>query len=286
VTRGGAAALVVICLTIGAVGADRSAGAGAARNGRIFFERGFDLYSIDPSGRDLTRITHTRASEQDPSAGPAGTELVFRTGSDEIARIRSNGTKRVNLTRNGAHDFAPAWGAAGRIAFTSSRAGGQTISTMDRNGRGARRVSPADGEYPASSRDGRWLAFSRPSGATYDLWVMRSNGTGLAQLTDTITIWEGTPSWSPDSRTIVFSRGDPNGGLGGRKLWLVDRAGGGLRQLTRGRGNDDFAPSWSPDGRRIAFTRNDRLFTIAASGARPRSLGVSASLPDWATAAR
>jgi Tol biopolymer transport system component len=235
VTRGRAAGLAVICLTVNAVGADRSAGAPAAHNGRIFFERGFDLYSIDPSGRNLRRITGTRAPEQDPNAGPGGTELVFRTANDEITRIRSNGTKRVNLTRNDAHDFAPAWSARGTIAFTSSRAGGQTIWTMDRNGRRARRVSPADGEYPAWSRDGRWLAFSRPSGATYDLWVMRSNGTGLEQLTDTISVWEGTPSWSPDNRTIVFSRGDPNGGLGGRKLWLVDRAGGGLRQLTAGR---------------------------------------------------
>jgi TolB protein len=117
--------------------------------------------------------------------------------------------------------------------------------------------------------------------------VMRANGVGLEQLTDTITIWEGTPSWSPDNRTIVFSRGDPNGGLGGRKLWVVDRVGGGLRQLTRGRGNDDFAPSWSPDGTRIAFTRNNVLFTIdAGGGARPRSLGVAASLPDWASAGR
>jgi TolB protein len=281
---------VLVCSTVGSLGgsrlADVSVGAPAARNGLIFFERSDDLYSVQPSGRNLTRITRTRAHEQDPSAAPGGAELTFRTGNDEIGRIRSNGTSRVNLTRNGAHDFAPAWGSAGRIAFTSSRSGGQTIWTMDRNGRRARRVSPADGEYPAWSRDGRWIAFSRPSGATYDLWVMRANGTGLKQLTDTITIWEGTPSWSPDNRTIVFSRGDPNGGLGGRKLWRVDRAGGGQRQLTSGRGDDDFAPTWSPDGTKIAFTRNDKLFTMDASGARPRSLGVSASLPDWATAPR
>jgi len=290
VTSGRAARLALLCSALGVLGsaasADPSAGAPAVGNGRIFFTKGGDLYSIDPSGRNLRRITRTRAPEDDPSAAPGGAELVFRTGNDEIARIRSSGAGRVNLTRNGAHDFAPDWGRTGRIAFTSSRAGGQTIWTIDRWGRRPRQVSPADGEYPAWSRDGRWIAFSRPSGATYDLWVMRANGVGLEQLTDTITIWEGTPSWSPDNRTIVFSRGDPNGGLGGRKLWVVDRVGGGLRQLTRGRGNDDFAPSWSPGGTRIAFTRNNVLFTIDAGGARPRSLGVPASLPDWASAGR
>jgi TolB protein len=288
VTPGRPARLVVACLTLGSLGAvewpELSPGAPAVRNGRIFFSKSDGLYSIGADGRNRRRITRTRAHEQDASAAPGGAELVFRTGDDEIGRIRSDGTHRLNLTRNDAHDFAPAWGSSGRIAFTSSRSGGQTIWTMDRNGRRARRVSPADGEYPAWSRDGRWIAFSRPSGATHDLWVMRANGAGLKQLTDTITTWEGTPSWSPDNRTIVFSRGDPNGGLGGRKLWVIGRAGGGLRQLTRGRGYDDFAPSWSPDGTRIAFTRNDELFTIDASGADARSLGISGELPDWATA--
>jgi Tol biopolymer transport system component len=112
---------------------------------------------------------------------------------------------------------------------------------------------------------------------------MRSNGAALRQLTDTITIWEGTPSWSPDNPTIVFSRGDPNGGLGGRKLWLIARTGARLRQLTAGRGNDDFAPSWSPDGSAIAFTRDNELFTIKADGSKPRDLHVAASFPDWAS---
>jgi Tol biopolymer transport system component len=79
----------------------------------------------------------------------------------------------------------------------------------------------------------------------------------------------------------VFSRGDPNGGLGGRKLWTIDRSGRGLHRLTTGQGNDDFAPTWSPDGARIAFTRNDTLFVMREDGTHVRSLGVRAGLPDW-----
>jgi Tol biopolymer transport system component len=261
-----------------------SATGATARNGKIFFEHRGDLYAIDASGTNLERITRTRGDELDPTASPGGRELAFRTGGDEIARIRHDGTGRTNLTNNGAHDFAPAWAVSGRIAFASSRSGGSTIWTMDRKGRHVRRVSAADGEYAAWSRESRWLAFSRPSGATYDLWVMRADGRGLRQLTDTITVWEGTPSWAPDNRTIVFSRGDPNGGLGGRKLWTIDRDGSSLTQLTGGRGHDDFAPAWSPDGTRIVFTRNDRLFTARADGTGLRDLHVMAAFPDWATA--
>ena len=277
-----AISLAVVPLA-GAGSADDSAGAASIHNGRIFFTNRDDLYAIDPRSGNARRVTRTRGQETDPSASPGGREVVFRTGSDEIVRVRSDGTDRVNLTHNGAHDFAPAWGSSGRIAFTSSRSGRGTIWTMDRRGRHVERVSTADGEYPAWSRDGRWIAFSRPSGATFDLWVMRANGSGLTQLTDTITIWEGTPSWSPDNRTIVFSRGDPNGGLGGRKLWVIAREGGTLRRLTTGHGNDDFAPAWSPDGTMIAFTRNNELVTMRANGSKLRSLHVSATLPDWAS---
>jgi len=196
-----------------------------ARNGPIYFEKNNDLYAVDSSGANLRRITRSHAQELDPSVSRDGTEIAFRSGRDEIFRIGVDGKNRVNLTHNGAHDLSPAWGPTGRIAFASTRSGTSAIWTMDRQGRRAHEVSRADGEYPAWSRDGKWLAFSRPSGATYDLWVMRSDGSGLKQLTDTIVIWEGLPSWSPDNRTIVFSRGDPNGGLGGRKLWTIDRTG-------------------------------------------------------------
>ena len=252
-----------------------------ARNGPIYFEKNNDLYAIDSNGAHLRPITRSRAQELDPTASPDGSEIAFRSGSDEIFRIGVDGRNRVNLTRNGAHDLSPAWGPTGRIAFASTRGGTSAIWTMDRRGRRVRKVSPADGEYPAWSRDGKWLAFSRPSGATYDLWVMRSDGSRLKQLTNTIVVWEGLPSWAPDNRTIVFSRGDPNGGLGGRKLWTIDRDGGDLRRLTSGAGKDDFAPSWSPDGKSIAFTRNNTLFVMRADGTDVRSLGIRASLPDW-----
>ena len=253
----------------------------SARNGPVYFTNHGELFAVAANGTKLHRITRSAGEETDPSASPDGAELAFRTGNDEIFRIRVDGKDRVNLTRNGAHDFAPAWGPAGRIAFASSRSGTSVIWTMDRRGRRLHEVSPADGEYPAWSRDGNWIAFSRPSGATYDLWVMRSDGSGLKQLTNTIVVWEGLPSWSPDNRTIVFSRGDPNGGLGGRKLWTIDRNGGRLHRLTSGVGRDDFAPSWSPDGTRIVFSRNNRLFVVRSDGTKLRSLHVSGTFPDW-----
>src|SRR6266480_4789402 len=57
-----------------------------------------------------------------------------------------------------------------------------------------------------------------------------------------------TPSWSPDSKELVFTGYD--GGIS--DLFVVNADGSGLHRLT----NDKYAdlqPSWAPDGKTIAF---------------------------------
>src|SRR5256886_10348287 len=57
-----------------------------------------------------------------------------------------------------------------------------------------------------------------------------------------------TPSWSPDSKELVFTGYD--GGIS--NLFVVNADGSGLHRLT----NDKYAdlqPSWAPDGKTIAF---------------------------------
>lgn len=97
---------------------------------------------------------------------------------------------------------------------------------------------------------------------------------------------EVDPSWSPDSRTIAFARGDA--------IWSV-KAGGGLPvRLTHPRRNQsDSGPSWDPSGRRIVFARYEegsstatsRLFIMNADGSDARLLSKrvppASAYPDW-----
>ena len=104
------------------------------------------------------------------------------------------------------------------------------------------------------SPDGAYLAFvvrttdlEANRGLT-DLWVMRSDGTGLRQLT-THPASESNPAWSVDGRALYFL----SSRTGTNQIWHIALDGGEARQvsdLPLGVGNLKL----SPDGRRVGFS--------------------------------
>lgn len=86
------------------------------------------------------------------------------------------------------------------------------------------------------------------------VFVIPADGGTPRQLTDGDHDHGGVLSWSPDSRSIVFSanRGDPIEDPFESDIWMVDVASGELTQLTRNDG-PDVAPQFSPDGKSIAY---------------------------------
>jgi Tol biopolymer transport system component len=92
------------------------------------------------------------------------------------------------------------------------------------------------------------------------------------------------PAWSPNGRTIAFTRYIQ--GTADAHVWTVRPNGTGLRQLTPLLAFQP--PSWSPDGRRLAVTiqrrgRGTDIATIRADGSGLRVLTHSGSNfnPDW-----
>ncbi len=121
-------------------------------------------------------------------------------------------------------------------------------------------------DTPQFSPDGKWIAFSSDRAGSTDIWVGRSDGSGLRRLTF-LDGFAGTPRWSPDGEWIAFDLRPPSSES---DIWLVRVAGGETRQLTKNTGGADV-PSWSNDGRWIYFhsLSDDQIWKLPSEGGKP-----------------
>jgi Tol biopolymer transport system component len=160
-------------------------------------------------------------------------------------------------------------GANSKIAYTQSRAGGQSsggLYVVNPDGSGKRRVVETAGHAtPSWSPDGRRIAFQTRSGP--GLTVVNADGSGRQKLTT-----GGSPAWSPDGRRIAFVRADNKHQVG---VYVMNADGAEQRRLAR----YGTSPQWSPDGLTIAFVRratldgfNYDIYAVDAEGGPARSL--------------
>jgi dipeptidyl aminopeptidase/acylaminoacyl peptidase len=222
---------------------------------------------------------------------PRGTQIWVRWMDAEGA---STQVTRLNDSPGGI-----AWSPDGQwLAFrmlvprsSGWRAEGQATALRPRGATWT--AAPRIVESLVYRRDGQGFTAE----GTFQIFVVRADGGTPRQLSD--GEWDvGTPTWSPDGRTIYFSSGPriPDAEYEWREseVFALDVASGSIRQLTTRRGPDSN-PTPSPDGRLIAYTGYDwstdtwvdsRLYVMNADGSDPRVLADIDRSPGSLTWAR
>lgn len=98
--------------------------------------------------------------------------------------------------------------------------------------------------------------------------------TGAVRRLTRNRIWDGTPSWSPDGRRIVFARAVDNDS----DLFVMNADGTGVKRLAgSARGAQERYPRFSPDGRLVVFAsdrgnRESDIYVMRSDGTTVRRL--------------
>ena len=128
------------------------------------------------------------------------------------------------------------------------------------------------GSNAAFKREGTILyASTKKNVRSWDLFTIKADGSERQQLTDTREP-EQHPSWSPDGKKILFTRGDVMTNI---DLYVMDVDSANVVRLTEHPERDQRGV-FSPDGETIAFvSQRDgdvAVWLMAADGANPRKL--------------
>jgi TolB protein len=162
----------------------------------------YEVYVMDITGANQTRLTNNPASDSQAAWSPDGSKIAFtshRDGNDEIYVMDTDGSNQVNLTNNPASDSNPEWSPDGtKIAFDTGRDGNAEIYVMHADGSNQIRVTndPAPDTDPTWSPDGARIAFGRNS----EIFVVAVDGSNPTNLTNR-TQSDSQPDWQ---RLSVF----------------------------------------------------------------------------------
>ena len=224
---------------------------------------GFDIWTVSSTGGQVQRITSTQRFKKQLRWSGDGKWLAFIAyqddGNSDLRAVNLAEDMILNLTDTAAEESDPAWSPDSKqIAFTERTGTKTSVMAVDVPSGMVRKLTDAPASDLQWSPDGTSLAFVanflQPRDErreNEDIFILKAEGGEPRLLTGgTTRSRDSSPSWSPDSKRIVYSSEE----TGFSNLNIVDTKSGVRQTLTSGT-VDSLSPKWSPDGKMVAYVR-------------------------------
>ena len=225
-----------------------------------------EIYTMNPDGGDVHRLTINGLAEVQPSWSPDGASIAFaaspESGPRDLYVMSAQGSGVTNLTTTPSdEEQAPSWSPDGRtLLFTRSvdfpDGGNSDVYTMPSTGGVATQLTFSGGTEggPVWSADGSRIAFALAA-PEHDIYSMAPDGSDVVNLTDGAGVGNVQPDWSPGSEQIAFTSRRPlsaDDDAPKEDVWVMAVDGSMQVNLTATPGSD-ANPTWSPQGDAIAY---------------------------------
>jgi hypothetical protein len=241
------------------------------------FYAGVGLSSHNKDVTEKATFSNVELKELAPPAIPAKLALYSTL---QTIDIQDNSRRAMVVHTDRAHFEAPNW-TRDNSALIFNQDG--RIWQIPANGGNPKAIdvgaaTDCTGSHGLSP-DGKWLAItcSTPGNPGRRVYIVPSGGGTPHLVTEhPDSYWH---SWSPDGKTIVFTR--PSHGSG--NIYSIPVEGGTETALTTGNGISDD-PDYTPDGKYIYFN-SDRsgamqIWRMRADGSQPEQVTFD-DLPNW-----
>ncbi len=228
-----------------------------------------------------------------PRWAPSGDRILVGGANLRLIDAETGATRDLPVSTGGSGHFLasaePRWSPDGQwISYISDRSGTPEIWLWSTHKGASRRLTGNGGRLikgASWSRDGRRIAFAGNRHGQYDVWTVEVPSGEARRLTDGPEL-EVYPTWSSDSRSVLFVRLDAD--------WMdhtvveVPAGGGEERVIVRdedffdyGEGGTFGYPLISPDGSTVVFPSYRsgwiNYWTVPRSGGEPAPLAAAAA---------